>query len=97
MFQNRLLSKIFWSNRYQATGWEKRQNKELHEFYSSQNIIWVIKSTIILWAWHMSHKTKMKGACWSLVRTALGKTALGNVGSGRKDNIKWTLRKRVGA
>ena len=45
----------------------------------------------------MSPKRKMRGACWSLVWTTLGKRALGKFGSGGKDNIKWALRDRVGA
>lgn len=98
MFQNSLLRKIFWSKRYDATGLEKKKhNKELHEFYSSQNTIWVIKSRIMLWAWHMSPTRKMRGASWSLVWTTLGKTTLGKVGSGGKDNIKWVLRNKEGA
>jgi len=45
----------------------------------------------------MSLAGKMRGASWSLVWTTLEKRALGKVGSGGKDNIKWTLRNRVGA
>jgi hypothetical protein len=43
----------------------------------------------------MSSKRKMRGACWGLVWTPQGKRALGKVGSGGKDNIKWTSRNRV--
>jgi hypothetical protein len=45
----------------------------------------------------MPHKRKMKGACWGLVWAHQGKRALGKFGSGGKDNIRWTLRNKVGA
>jgi len=45
----------------------------------------------------MSPAREMRGASWSLVWTTLGKKALGKVGSGGKDNMKWTLRNSTGA
>jgi hypothetical protein len=44
MFENRVLRRIFGSKRDEATG-ERRtlRNEELHDLYSSQNIIRVIK------------------------------------------------------
>jgi hypothetical protein len=40
VFENRMLRKIFGPNRDEvAGGWKKLHSKELHNFYSSPNII----------------------------------------------------------
>jgi hypothetical protein len=45
MFESRMLSKIFGTNRVKVTGgWRKFHNEEIHNWYSSQCIIKVIKS-----------------------------------------------------
>jgi hypothetical protein len=45
MFENRMLRRIFVAKRDEVTGeWRKLHNKELHDPYSSPNIVWVIKS-----------------------------------------------------
>jgi hypothetical protein len=45
VFENRVLRRIFGSKRDEVTGdWRKLHNEELHNFYSSPNIIRIIKS-----------------------------------------------------
>jgi hypothetical protein len=45
VFGNRVLRRIFGPKRVVATGdWRKLHNEELHNFYSSPNIIRIIKS-----------------------------------------------------
>jgi hypothetical protein len=45
VFENRVLRRIFGSKRNEMTGgWRKLHNKELHNLYSSPNIIRMIKS-----------------------------------------------------
>jgi hypothetical protein len=45
LFENRVLRRIFGPKRDEATGeWRTLHNEELHDLYSSQNIIRVIKS-----------------------------------------------------
>jgi hypothetical protein len=45
VFENRVLRGLFWPKRDEVTGaWRKLHNEELNDLYSSQNIIWVIKS-----------------------------------------------------
>jgi hypothetical protein len=55
VFENSVLTKIFGAKRDQVTDdWRKIHNKELHELYSSQNIVPLIKSIIVTWAmWHI--------------------------------------------
>jgi hypothetical protein len=50
VFENRVLRRIFGLKRGEVTGgWEK-----LHNFYSSPNIIRMIKSTRMRWARHVA-------------------------------------------
>jgi hypothetical protein len=45
MLENRVLRKIFGPKRGKVTGQHRRlHNEELHDLYSSPNIIWVVKS-----------------------------------------------------
>jgi hypothetical protein len=45
VFENRVLRRIFGPKRNEVTGdWRKLHNEELHNFYSSPNIIRMIKS-----------------------------------------------------
>jgi hypothetical protein len=45
VFENRVLRRILGPKRDQVTGdWRKLQNEELHNFYSSPNVITMIKS-----------------------------------------------------
>jgi hypothetical protein len=55
VFENRVLRRIFGPNWDEVTGeWRRLHNKELYAVYSSQNIIWVIKSRRLRWAWHVA-------------------------------------------
>jgi len=45
VYENRVLRSIFWPKRDEVTGeWRKRHNEELHDLYTSPNIVRVIKS-----------------------------------------------------
>ena len=45
MFENRVLSRIFWAKRGELTGvWRKLHNEELNDLYSSPIVVQVIKS-----------------------------------------------------
>jgi hypothetical protein len=49
------LRRIFGPKRDEVTrGWRKWHNEELHNLYSSPNIIRMIKSRRMRWAWHVA-------------------------------------------
>jgi hypothetical protein len=55
-FENRVLSSIFGSKREEDGFWRKLRNYELHNLYSSPNIVKLIKSRKMRWAGHVSCK-----------------------------------------
>jgi hypothetical protein len=55
VFENRVLGKIFGPRTEEVTGdWRELQNEELHNLYSSSNIIRAIKSSRMRWAGHVA-------------------------------------------
>jgi hypothetical protein len=53
MFENRALRRIFGPKRNEVTGkWRKLHNEQLHNLYSSPDIIRQIKTRKMRWAWH---------------------------------------------
>jgi hypothetical protein len=56
MFKNRVLRKIFCSERDEVTGdWSKLHNKELNDLYFIRSTIQVIKSRRTRMAWHITY------------------------------------------
>ena len=91
VFENRVLRRIFEPNRNEVTGeWRKLHNDELNDLYFSLNIVRVIKSKKIRWAWHVSGKGRVEvytGFWWGNLR----KKTLGKPRRRWKDNIKMDL------
>jgi hypothetical protein len=55
VFENGVLRRIFRPKRDEVTGgWRKLCNEELHNLYSSPNIISMIKSRRMRWAGHVA-------------------------------------------
>ena len=53
VFENRVLRRVFGPKRDQMTGeWRKLHNEELNDLYSLLNIVRVVKSRRMRWAWH---------------------------------------------
>ena len=55
LFDNRVLRRIFGPKRDEATGeWRNLPNEKLNDLFSSPNIVRVIKSKRMRWAWHVT-------------------------------------------
>ena len=55
MFENRVLRRVFGSKRGEVTGeWRKLHSEELRDLYSLPNIVRVVKSRRMRWAWHVA-------------------------------------------
>jgi hypothetical protein len=70
-------------------GWRKLPNEELHNLYSSQSIIRMIKSRRMGWAGHVA---RIREAECILVGRPVGKRPLGRKRRIWGDNIKMDLR-----
>jgi hypothetical protein len=56
VFAKTVLRRIFGPKRDEVTGkWRKLHNAELHNLYSSPNIIRQIKSRMMRWVGHVAH------------------------------------------
>ena len=71
-FDNRMLRRIFEPKRDKVTGeWRRRHYKELHDLYSSPNILRVIKLQRMRWAGHVEpigRKEMRTWFCWGNLR-----------------------------
>jgi hypothetical protein len=93
VFENRVLRRIFEPRRDEVTGeWRKLQNEELHNLYSSPNIIRMITSERIRWAGHIARMWEMRNAYRILVGKPEGKRPLGRPRRRWVDNIKIGFR-----
>jgi hypothetical protein len=54
VFENKVLRRIFGPKREEDGSWRKLHNDELHNLYSSPNIVRVIKSRRMKWAGHVA-------------------------------------------
>jgi hypothetical protein len=60
-FENRVLRRIFGRKRGEVTWvWRNFYNEELHNLYSSPNVIKKIKSRRMRWAWHAARMGEEK-------------------------------------
>jgi hypothetical protein len=84
--------KIFGPKREGNGSWRKLHNDELHNLYSSQNIVRVIKSRRMRWAGHVARMEDGRGVYRALVGRPEGKRPLGRPRRRWEDNIKMDLR-----
>jgi hypothetical protein len=84
---------IFGPKRDEVTReWRKLHNKELHNLYTSPNIIRMIKSRRMRWAGHVARMREKRNAYNVLVGKLEGKRPLGRPRSKWMNNIKIDLR-----
>jgi hypothetical protein len=73
-----MVLRILGLKREEVTGdWKKLYNKELHNLYSSPNIIRMIKSITMRWGGHVGCMGEVRSAYKFLVRKPDGKRSLG--------------------
>jgi hypothetical protein len=73
-------------------GWRKLHNEELHNLYSSPNIIRIMKSRRMKWAGHVAQMGEKRNAYRRLVEEPQGKRPLRKPRHRWVDNIKIDLR-----
>jgi hypothetical protein len=91
--KSQTLETISQSYIYILTGdWRRLHNEELHNLYSSPNIIRMIKSRRLRWAGHVVRMEEKRNAYRILVGKPEGKRPLGRPRRRWVDNIKMDLR-----
>jgi len=93
VFENRVLRRIFGPRRDKVRGeWRRLRNKELNDFYSSPNIVQVIKSRRMRWAGHVAHMGEERGVYRVLVGKPVGRRPLERPRRRWADNIRMDLQ-----
>jgi hypothetical protein len=93
VFENRVLRRIFGPKRDEVTGeWRKLHNEELHNLYSSSNIIRTIESRRMRWAGHVARMGEKGNTYRILVGKPEGRRPLGRPRRRWVDNIKIDFR-----
>jgi hypothetical protein len=93
VFQNRVLGGIFGPKRDEVTGeWRKLHNEELHNLYSSPDIIKQVKSRRMRWAGHVARMGEERRVYKVLVGKPEGKRPLGRPRRRWEDGIRMDLR-----
>jgi hypothetical protein len=97
VFENRVLRRIFGPKRDEVTGeLRKLHNGELHNLYSSPDIIRQIKSRRMRWAGHVARTGKGRNVYRVLVGKPEGKNYLKDQGTDGRMGSEWTLGRLVG-
>jgi hypothetical protein len=93
VFENRVLRRIFGPKRDEVTGeWWKLHNEELHNLYSSPDIIRQVKSRRMRWSGHVARMGEERNVCKVLVGKPEGKRPLGRPRRRWEYGIRMDLR-----
>jgi hypothetical protein len=93
VFENRVLRSIFGPKRDEVTGeWRKLHNEELHNLYSSSDIIRQIKSRRMKWAGHVARMGEERKVYNVLAGKPEGRRPLGRPRHRWKDEVRSDLR-----
>jgi hypothetical protein len=92
VFENRVLKRIFGRKRDEVTGeWRKLHNEELHDLYSLQSIIRIIKARTVRWAGHTARMGEKRNTYRLLVGKPEGRRPLGRPRRRWLDGIRMNL------
>jgi hypothetical protein len=92
VFENRVLRRIFGPKRDEVTGeWRKLHNEDLHNLYSSPDIVRQIKSRRIKWVEHVARMGEGRNVYRVLVGKPEGKRPLERPRRRWEDGIKKDL------
>jgi hypothetical protein len=93
LFENRVLRRIFGPKREKVVGgWRRLHNEELHNLYTSPNIVNTITSRSMRWAGHVACTGKMKNTYKILAGKPERKRPLGRPQRRWEDNIRMDVR-----
>jgi hypothetical protein len=93
VFENRVLRRIFGPKRDEVTGeWRKLHNEELHNLYSSPDVIKQVKSRRVRWAGHVARMGEERKVYKVLMGKPEGKRPLGRPRRRWEDGIRMDLR-----
>jgi hypothetical protein len=84
--------RVFGPKREEDGSWRKLHNDEIHNLYSSLNIVRVIKSRRMRWEGHVARMGEGRGVYRVLVGRPEGKRPLGRPRRRWEDSIKMDLR-----
>jgi hypothetical protein len=87
-----LLRRIFRSKTDETIGWRKLYNEELHNLYSSLNIITMITSRRMSWTGYVASMRENRNAYRNFVDKPEGRRPLERPGLRWDDNTKMGLR-----
>jgi hypothetical protein len=85
------LKRIFGPKREDDGSWRKLHNDELHNLYSSPNIVRVIKSRRMRWAGHVARMGEGKVFTGFLLGGLKVRDHWEDLGIGERKTLRWTL------
>jgi hypothetical protein len=93
VFENRVLRRIFGPKRDEVTGeWRKLHNEELHNLYSSPDIMRQVKSRQMRWVGHVARMGEERKVYKVLLGKPEGNRPLGRPRRRWEDGIRMDLR-----
>ena len=94
VFENMVLRRIFGARCDEVTGeWRRLHNEELHDLYSTLNIVRVIKSRRMRWAGHVAHMGEEREVYRVLVGKPEGRNHWGDLGVDGWIILGWISRR----
>jgi hypothetical protein len=97
VFENRVLRRIFGPNRDEVTGeWRRLHNGELHNLYSSPDVIKQIRSRGMRWAGHVARMGEGRNVYRVLVGKSKERDHLKDRGVDRRMELEWILGRLAG-